>query len=327
MYEAETVDLANIQLQGSLLAPQALVHLVSGSVVGSVAARSLVGEASIEYSPYIPPDANCTCIDCPPIWFLPPFSLYVFDSLTMTQSQDSGRIAAGGDVSLSSFSVGNSLNEFSITTNATIVGGNLDFTSGTIHGGNVIVAGIATITDLTLTNGQLLQNTPIAIDFAGQFQNLTFNTVYFSKLISNGKSDLLYSMLTLTSADTGLNVFTLTSADFNQATNVVIDCPETSWAIINIPDVDASLDSIYVQLIGITANRVIYNFYEATTLTIEAVGVEGSILAPKADVSFPTGIINGNLVCNSVEGSGSTSKYLPLPLKPPCPPCLCVGDV
>eukprot|EP00012_Vannella_robusta_P003828 CAMPEP_0206190078 /NCGR_PEP_ID=MMETSP0166-20121206/4536_1 /ASSEMBLY_ACC=CAM_ASM_000260 /TAXON_ID=95228 /ORGANISM="Vannella robusta, Strain DIVA3 518/3/11/1/6" /LENGTH=484 /DNA_ID=CAMNT_0053606089 /DNA_START=187 /DNA_END=1638 /DNA_ORIENTATION=+ len=317
MYEAEEVEIANIQLFGSILAPLAHTTLVSGSILGSVASRRLTGEASIEYSPYIPPDANCTCIDCPPIWFLPPYSLFAFESVEMSQSQDNGRIAAGGDVTLESFSIGSSLVEFPITTNSTIVGGNLDFSFGAIHGGNVIVAGTASLTDVAVNNGKVYPNTPIDIDFIGQSQNLTFNTRYFSKLISNGQSSLLYSTLTLYSADTGLNVFTLTSSEFNSATNVVIECPETSWAVINVPDEEAALEGIFVQLVGITANRVIYNFYEATSLTVASVGVEGSILAPLADVSFPSGNINGNLVCKSVTGAGSTSKYLPLPLRPP----------
>lgn len=326
MFEATTVNVGHVTLIGSILAPHGFLSLDTGSVLGSVAGLSFSGGASIEYSPYIPPDSNCTCIECPPMWHLPPFSIYVYDTISLSNSQDSGRVAAGGDVELQNFSIGSELQIFPITTNSTVVGGNLDFTSGAIYGGNIIVAGIPSVTDVTLVNGEIL-NTPIGIDFDTQFATLSFNTLYFSKLISNGDVNLRYSTLTLTSSDTGLNVFTLTSADFNAATNLIIDCPATSWAVINVPDVDASLSSIYVELTGIAKNRVIFNFYEATSLTISAVGVEGSILAPNANVQFPSGNINGNLVCKTLIGNGAVYNYLPIPLRPPCPPCLCFGDI
>lgn len=327
MFEATTVNVGHVQLIGSILAPNGLLSLQSGSIVGSVAGLSFDGSASIEYSPYIPPDSNCTCIECPPIWYLPPFSIYVYDTVSLSNSQDSGRIAAGGDIDLQNFSIGTELQIFSITTNSTISGGNLVYLNGAIHGGNVIVAGSASLTDVAIVNGEVKSYTPIGIDFDAQFAKLSFNTIYFSKLISNGDVQLLYSTLSLTSSDTGLNIFTLTSSDFNAATNLIIDCPATSWAVINIPDNDATLADIYVSLTGIKSNRVIFNFYEAKTLLISSVGVEGSILAPNADVEFPSGNINGNLVCNTLHGVGAINNNLPIPLKPPCPPCLCVGDV
>jgi len=55
---------------------------------------------------------------------------------------------------------------------------------------------------------------------------------------------------------------------------------------------------------GITPDRIFYNFYEATSLSVHDIQIEGTVLAPLADLNFPHGLIEGQVVANSSNGAG-----------------------
>jgi len=57
-------------------------------------------------------------------------------------------------------------------------------------------------------------------------------------------------------------------------------------------------------------NLILYNFYEATALNIAGIEVHGSILAPWADVLFSNGHIEGNLIAQSLLGTGEAHNEL-----------------
>jgi len=54
--------------------------------------------------------------------------------------------------------------------------------------------------------------------------------------------------------------------------------------------------------------RILYNFYEADFLEIASIEVHGSVLAPRADVLFYNGHIEGNLIARLLAGD-STGVY------------------
>jgi hypothetical protein len=76
---------------------------------------------------------------------------------------------------------------------------------------------------------------------------------------------------------------------------------------------------------------VLYNFHDATSLTINQIGVLGTILAPQADVNFAGGAIDGTLIANNLSGPGESHLYLfqgslpPLPTPVPEPATLALG--
>ncbi|MDH7606113.1 MAG: choice-of-anchor A family protein, partial [Melioribacter sp.] len=55
---------------------------------------------------------------------------------------------------------------------------------------------------------------------------------------------------------------------------------------------------------GTSITNVLYNFYQATQLTIQGIDIRGSLLAPFADVNFVSGVINGQMICKSLSGMG-----------------------
>lgn len=56
--------------------------------------------------------------------------------------------------------------------------------------------------------------------------------------------------------------------------------------------------------------NILYNSYEADQLTIRNMALQGSILAPDADVTFNSGVINGTLIADSLTGSGQSNQFL-----------------
>jgi len=55
---------------------------------------------------------------------------------------------------------------------------------------------------------------------------------------------------------------------------------------------------------------VLYNFYQATSLTINSISIEESVLAPYANIDFAGGDINGTMIGNEINGSGKSHNYL-----------------
>ena len=51
---------------------------------------------------------------------------------------------------------------------------------------------------------------------------------------------------------------------------------------------------------GTYTNNILFNFVDATSVTIQSIGVKGSILAPYADIAFYNGHVDGNLIASSV---------------------------
>ncbi|MEQ8516448.1 MAG: choice-of-anchor A family protein, partial [Chromatocurvus sp.] len=52
---------------------------------------------------------------------------------------------------------------------------------------------------------------------------------------------------------------------------------------------------------GELTNRILFNFVNATSLTMNAIGFKGSVLAPNANVNFFNGHIDGNLIAGSLS--------------------------
>ena len=72
--------------------------------------------------------------------------------------------------------------------------------------------------------------------------------------------------------------------------------------IINISGTDDSLVSS-ISLSGTDSQHVVFNFYEATKLTVSSGTVPGTIWAPLAAVTVSGGPINGSLLAKSLQAS------------------------
>lgn len=120
-------------------------------------------------------------------------------------------------------------------------------------------------------------------------------------MAETGTSILQWSTLTLTGNNADVNVFSITAAELSGASTLVLNATAGSRVLVNVSGVSATFSNKGLQ--GFSPSLTVFNFYEATVLNMAGIGVEGSILAPLADVSFVSGQMNGQLIANSFSGA------------------------
>jgi choice-of-anchor A domain-containing protein len=125
--------------------------------------------------------------------------------------------------------------------------------------------------------------------------------------------------LQLTTKTAGLNVFSI-SASALAAANTV-DISGNGTVLIDVTGTSATLPSGMVFFSNsASASKVLYNFYQATSVTLTSSNPEGSILAPLAGVTGTYGAVSGQLIAASYSGETEfestpfTGNLTPVPL-------------
>ncbi|WP_052380318.1 collagen-binding domain-containing protein [Paenibacillus camerounensis] len=233
------------------------------------------------------------------------YNVFVFEGAKITASV-AGNIAAGGNVTTG----GVSINEgYRLTVPyALVTGGDLNFTNGTVYG-NI------------LHQGEYLKNYPgnivggtykkgSLIDFASA---RSYYEAYSSKLAAiqaaGTTTELKYGGLYAT-ATQPVSVFDFTSDYYNQASWTNLTAPAGSSLIFNVRGANVNFTKAFALPNGVSGNNVIYNFPDATSVSISSGEYRGSILAPKAAITFTNGQIHGNIIGKSIDSS-STVGILP----------------
>jgi choice-of-anchor A domain-containing protein len=121
-------------------------------------------------------------------------------------------------------------------------------------------------------------------------------------------------------ADNGNNVyvFNITVSDLNGLT---IDVPIDSTVIVNVAGTDVTFRNGSINVPGGNCggggtteadggcSTILYNLYEAETVTVEGMEVPGSILAPNATFLGAGGHVDGQVVVNSMDTSIEFHAY------------------
>ena len=58
------------------------------------------------------------------------------------------------------------------------------------------------------------------------------------------------------------------------------------------------------------ARHILFNYFEATQLSVAGVGISGTVLAPHAATTFNWAQIDGQLITNSLNGTGEVHNQL-----------------
>jgi choice-of-anchor A domain-containing protein len=236
------------------------------------------------------------------------FNLFVLGDVTQSGSDTEGRMAAGGIARLTNYSVGDRLPNSRGTRDDLIVGGNLIFNSGQVSNGNVVYGGTGTLTNVGLPNGTARRGT--VIDFAAAGQTLRANAAALAGYAANGSTSVQYNQITLTGTDPQVNIFTVSGAGLASATGVTVRVQANSLVLVNINGTADRMQNFGFSINGTDRTHILYNFYQATSLTLSGIGVEGSVLAPNAAVTFNSGQLNGTLVAASLTGGGQNNLAL-----------------
>lgn len=228
------------------------------------------------------------------------YNLFVILDATQPSSDTQGKVAVGRNASFGSYSIGDQLS--SNSGDVLIVGNDLTFTSGAVYNGNVVYGDTTNLPISAVSiDGTLRRDNPI--NFATAKVYLENLSTTLSGYTVTGTTTKEWGGITLSGTDPYLNVFNVAGADLSSANNVSIEVPNGSVVLVNISGTTISWTG-GLTVSGTTVNNVLYNFYEATQLTIQGIDVKGSILAPLAAVNFVSGVQNGQMMCSSLIGIG-----------------------
>ena len=251
------------------------------------------------------------------------YNAFMFDSFSSHQSDTEGRVAAGGNVSLSNYSVGLKSDP---ATYSLVSGGDVTYQPGSISNGGIYASGNVNIGnhyiagDVTaggsvnyLPGGGTVTGTvtpgsadPSPVDFGQIYNDLSTLSDDLKVATGGGLYNSQYGKITLTS-DSAYNVFNLGIDELKNAHTLAFEMAGLAVDEIFIINVAGTVNEI--MNMGITGadgfeSNILFNLYDTTSLNMGGVGMRGSILAVDADVNFNSAHMNGTLVANSTQGTG-----------------------
>ncbi len=234
------------------------------------------------------------------------FNAFIFGSYGISQSDSEGPLAVGGNLTVSGFA----LNSKQVNKPwAGVIGGNFTATNGGSVYGNVIVGGTINVPSYYLPNVQQAgPGNPLSVNFAAALSMYRGLSAGLAALPGSGPSYYYQGQNTFTGVHPDLNVFNL---DGTNLSTLIINAPSTSTVIVNVSGTNLSWSNFGMTLNGIDRSKVLFNFYEATSLTIQNVGVEGSVLAPDTDLYLTNGGMNGNTIARSYNTQNTEPHWHP----------------
>jgi choice-of-anchor A domain-containing protein/uncharacterized repeat protein (TIGR01451 family) len=235
------------------------------------------------------------------------FNVFVLGQLTQSYTDSEGRVAAGGNVSLTGYGIGSALSNSAGQRDDLVVGGQLTYNQGQVFNGNIVSGGTALLQNVGLPNGTARQGTPV--DFAAARTQLGALSAAYAALASNGTTADTYGTIRLTGADPTLDVFSLSAAELASANGLNITAPAGATVLVNVSGTADQMQYFGMTVSGTDKQHVLFNFPNATSLTLAGISVQGSVLAPGADVTFNNGNLEGTLVAGSLTGSGEFHNF------------------
>jgi len=234
------------------------------------------------------------------------FNIFILGDLTQRRALTYGRVAVGGNATLERCRIGDSLPRSRDNRADLIVGGTLVFTNGIVAKGG-IVAGSASLTGVGIPHGRLGEGP--TIDFAVQGAALTQLATSLGQLPPTGATEIRErrnqkKQITLKGTDQRLNIFALAGQDLAAAQTLIISVPPRSSVLVNIHGSAAQFQNLGFAIGSTNRQHILYNFYEATALTLNDDRIQGSILAPQARITFVAGRMNGTLIGAALSGGG-----------------------
>ena len=226
------------------------------------------------------------------------FNLVSLNDFKASNGSIQGAVAVGGNFTASGYSINGGNDAYA--GDALVVGGNLSFKNGSISNGNVAVGGSKTTSGLGFSGAW--ESGASSVPFAQLAADMANLSTSLSTLGSTGKTATQWGGMSFTGSNSAVEIFNLAGADlYNVNYSNLSQIAAGSTIILNISGDVAGFKGGTPNVFG--NYNVLYNFYEATDLNFDGVGIVGSILAPLATVSGGNGQINGNVVVGSWESN------------------------
>lgn len=217
-----------------------------------------------------------------------------------------GKIAAGANLSMSSFSVGHQ----DQGGDAIVVGGDVTLSNGFVHG-NVVHNGAASISQNVGFNGDVVPG--LGLNFFSCVAQICGASNGLHHVAPNGIvefEDGNDPAVHLIGTHPCVNVFQMDAGVLSAAKHLTIKAPPTATIVINIDGDSLTLTNFGISfLAGADFQKLVINAPETSTIDIHGFGVEGTLLACNADVYFDNGQQRGTLVARSLSGNGEFHSW------------------
>jgi choice-of-anchor A domain-containing protein len=267
------------------------------------------------------------------------YNAFVFGDFTEYSTDSQGALAIGGNFAPSSgsFTIASthagdnaSIYDFVVAGNAAdnyaslgggsaFIGGNLTWNDPTLPknvyvngsfsnpsnggsvGGTIYYAGTYS-SGLSLSHSKLTSPVQDPIDFASARTNLLNVSNTLAMQSANGTVSSAYNTYSLNGTNSSANIFFLAGSSYNNST-FNISAPAGSTVIINVAGMSDSFSGGSMNLTGVSADHVIWNFSNAASVAISSIAFDGTLLAPGASFVGSWGQLNGQLIANSAAGT------------------------
>eukprot|EP01119_Soliformovum_irregulare_P024824 TRINITY_DN8_c0_g1_i1.p1 TRINITY_DN8_c0_g1~~TRINITY_DN8_c0_g1_i1.p1 ORF type:complete len:764 (-),score=216.99 TRINITY_DN8_c0_g1_i1:131-2422(-) len=272
------------------------------------------------------------------------YNVFVHDNFACSNSDVEGRLAAGGSITVNNYAVGckTYLDPSSTSTciqfgsvhcadhanddPAVFAGTSLNFNNGQVYAGSVVYGTTMTSNSLqTVLDCPVSQLSGAQALVQGQFAGLSATSQQFAAQAANGNVTNAYGTFTFT-ATTDEAYFTVSASALATANTLVMNAPSTATRLI----INVSGTSVTMQNFGTNfsnyPHKIMFNFYEATTLSISGANIFATILAPGADYSSSNGVVNGQILVKSISTPNMCAQFNHAPFNWPPPPSGVCGN-
>lgn len=236
------------------------------------------------------------------------FNLFTIGDATLNVVENSdaqGSVAIGGDATLTNYAVAS---KRSGSDALLVVDGHLSYTNGQVgeNGSGSIYAQSATLTGTTPT---AYYTAGSGVDFSAAATYLKTASATWGNLAATGTTVVQsWGGIDLSGTNSDLNIFAVDGASLFGASSLNISAPTGSTVLVNISGNVTEMKNMGIALSGIKNSNILYNFYDATTLTFEGISIQGSVLAPLASVDFDNGHINGQMIAYTLGSQSDASS-------------------
>ncbi|SET20272.1 choice-of-anchor A family protein [Stigmatella erecta] len=241
-------------------------------------------------------------VSCLPVK-LGEYNLFVLGNY-MNGHDVQGKVAAGGNVTLTSFAVGAGLPATN-THHVLVVGGNLNISNGAVYGDTYYGGTLTKASNATIRRGTLTQGTPFNFTaLSADLQTLSSQLATQLEPTATPRIEP-WGGLYLKGSNPTLNVFELNASIFASTRYMELEAPAGSRIVVNIRGPSASFSNFSQHNFrgGIDQTGVLYNFVDTTKINASSFGFWGTVLAPLADITFNNGSWDGGIYANSLTGT------------------------
>ncbi len=236
------------------------------------------------------------------------FTIFVTDNHQANNTDCTGRVAVGGPATYNNMGIGSGLSNSNGARDDLIVGGTLQWNNGQNFNGNTQCAGSVNMNGVGTPNGEV--SGVVVIDFESADQELRSLSNALADASPNGNVSNQNGILQMTGNDPDLNIFKVRRSQLHPLWGMTISVPEGSSVLVNVRGQSMQLNNFQPTLQGCTPDKVLFNMSKCNSLQMNSIGWKGTVLAPKANIQFNNGQIDGSLIASTVQGNGE-SHHMP----------------